>query len=548
MRTLTQTLGQYAAVLTGGTMGAAALGLSGKLAGALGAAIADVTPLAGVPNAVAVFGLGLALQEALFLADRARRIRQTLASRSASEQMPTDPAPAAGTEHPETVDSESIPAERAAEQANGSEPAAPVPAPGGATRGKAARARAWIKTHASPAATRVARRLGAFVDRQWWNAAKLVGALLAADLLLRSLGPLRRATAAVTARVAGLCDAIPVFGWLAGTDPALPGRALMLVVGSALVLVAYLLRNAVERHPSIVAKLRVHYRLCPALHADFWLSRVPLRTDYAIVKNQDYAFIADCTEVTPGRKRRWFASIAIPPPLLHQYQDVYYRALKMFDPRGRLDVTAEMSSDTQAETLLAGDGQTAENICLALDLDNLATPGAAAKHQVQERGKGTLEKWYAAPVNLARNLGRLFSKRGIVKLMELGRIFKVNGNFVPSAATAADGRSAKIDLSLNEDVVYRVLNLGAPRYDILADDQRLIATIAGAPTKQLFSLWLWRDYYIYILDERYNHDHFKAACALFVDAIHNLRRLQRNLRWDTELKGIPVDAYQRYAS
>ncbi|MBN1675863.1 MAG: hypothetical protein JXR37_32770 [Kiritimatiellae bacterium] len=574
MRTVFQTLGQYLLVLAGGSMGGRALGMVGRAAQAVEGAAAELPGLPAVVNGPLAFGVGLALQEIIFWADRQRRIRKTLEARSAAGRAGSPappatvpPAPGApGRAEPGPGDQPHAPAaqpqqdERQAEPvdpAGGKPPADGVPndaagGDGGPEAGSAsapthspapdlkarADARSW------PAIVAAVRRLARRADTYAWYAAKVLGGVIAADLLLSSLGPVRYAAGAV-GRALGT---LPVLGRLAQPDPAWPGRLVLAVLGACLVLAAYRIRNAIERNPHIVARLTVHYRLVPFLHGDFWLSRIPLRKDYAVIKDQGYRFIADCTEVTPGRKRQWFAAVAVPPPLLHQYQDVYYRALEMFDPRGHLDVTAEMSSDTQAETLLAGDGQTAKNICLALDLDNLAGAGTAAKHQVQERSRGTLEKWYAIPVNMIRNVGRLLSKKGLVKLMELGRLFSINGNFIVSEGTAADGRSAKIDLTMNENYVYRLLNLGAPRYDIVEEGNRLIATLTRSPTRRLFTAGVLRDYDVFIMDERYNTDHFKAACTFFVDAIHNLTTLRRNLRWDTELKGIPVDAYQRYAS
>ena len=580
MRTILQTTSQYALTLTGGAIAGSALGVSGRFVQAMEGIASTAPCMPAFLIRPVEFAMGLAIHEAVFYVSSRREKRRQMRERQPKQPLaetPPDPIPApivkveAPVPEPE-LRSDPGPEPESQSQSQSTEPDpktadsgditlhvdltgqdAPSPSEGAPEPEKAQKPKRSRST-ANTLKNGARRTLTIFlcgatlVGKQWWRITKVIACILSADLIINSLSPLSGAAAALGWTLKSVADSAPGLGWLCGTDPTQPGRVLAAIFGSGLILLAYRIRNLIESNPNIVSQMSIHYRLVPFAHSDFWFSRFPLRRDYAVIKNQGFRFIADCCEITPTRKRAWFATICVPPPLLHQYQDVYYRSLRMTDSTGSMDITAEMSSDTQAETLLAGDGQTAENICLALDLDNLCGPNDAAKHQVQERIKGTLEKWYAVPINLLRNIGRLFTKKGKVKLMELGCLFKITGNFTDAHANSGDGRTSKIDLSLNEDYIYRALNLGAPCFDVTDVRSNKIATIVRAPTKRLASVFILRDYSIYIMDKNYDTDHFKAACAFFVDSIHNMRRLRKHLKWDTELKGISVDAYQRYAS
>ncbi len=288
--------------------------------------------------------------------------------------------------------------------------------------------------------------------------------------------------------------------------------------------------------------LRVHYRFIPFLHWDFiksrkWLFIGPFHP-YGIL-NKVYKFIADVFEYN-NRKRKYIGTITEPGISERKFKTIYYRAMFTYKPDGELDPTNEICEDTPQEHRINLEEKKHLKACFYVNLQSITPPDHFKDHQIQQREKEFHETIWALPINAIKFLPALIFSKKKTKIMELGELYDINNEFVKG-----DG-----DLTLNENVIRRILTLGAVSFDIeytKGTETFKVATISRAPWKRLLTFGIWKDYYIKIYDKRYDRLDFKVFLSLVIDMINNRGNIRKNIRQNMMLM-VPVRNLMRYST
>ncbi len=288
--------------------------------------------------------------------------------------------------------------------------------------------------------------------------------------------------------------------------------------------------------------LRVHYRFLPFLHWDFiksrkWLFIGPFHP-YGIL-NKVYKFISDVFEYD-NKKRKYIGTVTEPGIREKQFKTIYYRAMFIYTPDGELDPTNEICEDTPQEYRINSEEKKPPKACFYVNLQSITPPDHFKDHQIQQREKEFHETIWSVPINAIKFLPALIFSKKKTKIMELGELYDVNNEFVKG-----DG-----DLTLNENVIRRLLTLGAVSFDIeytKGIEAFRIATISRAPWKRLLTFGIWKDYYVKIYDKRYDRLDFKVFLSLVTDMINNRGRIRKNIRSNMVLK-VPVRNIMRYST
>ncbi len=291
------------------------------------------------------------------------------------------------------------------------------------------------------------------------------------------------------------------------------------------------------------AFLRVHYRFIPFLHWDFiksrrWLGFIGPFHPYGILNNV-YRFLADMFEYE-DKRRKYVGTITEPGIREKRYRTIYYRAMFIYKQNGELDPTNEICEDTPQEFRINPDPKKPPKACFYVNLQSIAPPEEFKDHQIQQREKEFHESIWAVPINAIKFLPSLIFSRKKIKIIELGELYDVNNEFVKG-----DG-----DLTLNENIIRRILTLGAVSFDLEYTKEGKaykVATINRAPWKRLLTFGIWRDYYIKIYDERYNRLDFKVFLGLVTDMINNRGNIRKHIRGNMVLR-VPVRNIMRYST
>ncbi len=300
------------------------------------------------------------------------------------------------------------------------------------------------------------------------------------------------------------------------------------------------LKSPEEWKPSF---LRVHYRFIPFLHWDHiksrkWFGFLGPFHPYGILNNV-YRFIADVFEYK-NKKRKYIGTITEPGIREKRYRTIYYRAMFIYTSSGELDPTNEICEDTPQEFRINPDPKKPPKACFYVNLQSISPPENFKDHQIQQREKEFHETIWAVPINMIKFLPSLIFSRKKTKIMELGELYDINNEFVKG-----DG-----DLTLNENIIRRILTLGAVSFDLEYTKEGKafkIATISRAPWKRLLTFGIWRDYYIKIYDKRYDRLDFKVFLSLVTDMINNRGNIRKNIRGNMVLR-VPVRNIMRYST
>ncbi len=291
------------------------------------------------------------------------------------------------------------------------------------------------------------------------------------------------------------------------------------------------------------AFLRVHYRFIPFFHKDYiksrrWFGFLGPFHPYGILNNV-YRFLADVFEYK-NKKRKYIGTITEPGIKEKKYRTIYYRAMFIYTPSGELDPTNEICEDTPQEHRINIDPEKPPKLCFYANLQSITPPDYFKDHQVQQREKEFHETIWAVPINALKYIPVLIFSKKKTKIMELGELYDINNEFVKG-----DG-----DLTLNENVIKKILTLGAVAFDLEYTKEGTsfrVASIHRAPWKRLLTFGIWKDYYIKIYDERYNRLDFKVFLSLITDMINNRGRIRKHVRGNMELK-VPVRNIMRYST
>ncbi len=291
------------------------------------------------------------------------------------------------------------------------------------------------------------------------------------------------------------------------------------------------------------AFLKVHYRFIPFLHRDYvksrrWFGFLGPFHPYGILNNV-YRFLADVFEYK-DKKRKYIGTITEPGIREKKYRTIYYRAMFTYKPSGELDPTNEICEDTPQEHRINIDPEKPPKLCFYTNLQSITPPDYFKDHQIQQREKEFHETIWAVPINVLKYIPALIFTKKKTKIMELGELYDINNEFVKG-----DG-----DLTLNENVIRRILTLGAVTFDLECTKEGAsfkVASIHRAPWKRLLTFGIWKDYYIKIYDERYDRLDFKVFLSLVTDMINNRGRIRKHVRGNMELK-VPVRNIMRYST